>query len=523
MLSRLRIGTRLTLAFSIMLLLLAAAIGVGVQSLSTMKQVSNQLLRVDTAIALNASMVQRLALQGRRYEKDIFINIANTDKVRLYKQEWDAARKRLEQVLAAGKALAPTGELRSLYDKAGEALEDYAAGLATVYQRIMSGEITSTARANRIFEQYKPAVYRLADTANAIEEIATQRMAAASPRIAEQYQSALYALLGTAALALILAIALAVVITRSITIPLQHALDVTQRVAEGDLTQDTAAKGRDEASQLLTAMGGMSHKLSKLVTSLRRSSNTVHHGAQEIAKGSQELSNRTAEQASGLEETASSMEEMTAASKQNADATSEADELASAAAQHAENGGEDVQRTIALMQDIASNSGRMDGIIETIDGIAFQTNLLALNASVEAARAGEHGRGFAVVASEVRALAGRCANSAGEIRTLLGDTHQKITAGAQQAEQSGKTIDETLTTIQKLPGLMRDITAATQEQISGIEQINTAISEIDSKTQQNAAMAEESTAAASSLEDQASAMEALIDTFKVGENAESAA
>lgn len=353
--------------------------------------------------------------------------------------------------------------------------------------------------------------------ADEISLVAAEGVKTANEAINAEYRLAIWQLCIFAGVALLMALALAIAITRSIVLPLRRAVEVAQRVAEGDLRHDILATGRDETAQLLTSMAEMSKALTTLVASLRDSSENVLNGANEIAQGGQELAARTEQQAAALQETASSMEEMTATVRQNSDSTKEADTLAHNASQQMQSSGEEVSRSVELMREVTAASLSMDKIVEAIDTIAFQTNILALNASVEAARAGDKGRGFAVVATEVRALASRSAASAGEIRTMLDDTRSKIKLCSDQAERGAATIGETEAVIQRLAMLMVEVSSATREQSSGIEQINTAITEMDSTTQQNSTLVQQSTNAAFSLEDQAGRLRELVAAFQIDE------
>lgn len=515
MLARIKIGARLGAAFGLLVALLIAMVIAGSAGLGSIQRTAQSLLDEEVALATNAQLIQRLALEERRYEKDTFINIGSPDKVSSYHDKWNAARQRLADALLAGQQLAPNAKLRANYTEADAALKDYAAGYESTYQAIMAGEIDATARANAAFGQFKDAIYRLESMAEAIEKAADERMGLASGRIAGQYRSALISLLGFAGVAIALAIVLAIVITRSIVHPVRRALNAARRVADGDLRETIQVTGRDEMSELLAAMATMSRSLSILVTALRQSSESVLTGADEVALGSQDLATRTEEQASAVQQTAASMEEMTATARQNTESTREASELASEASSSSRNGAEEVDRSIALMQVIATESHKMNGIIEAIDSIAFQTNILALNASVEAARAGERGRGFAVVAAEVRTLASRSADSASEIRNMLEGTRRKIEECAAQAQRGGKTINQTEALIQKLASYMQGVSTATAEQIAGIEQVNDAIAQIDTTTQQNSALVEESSTAAASLKEQAQRLKAMVSKFRV--------
>ncbi|SFH87949.1 methyl-accepting chemotaxis protein [Modicisalibacter xianhensis] len=520
MLSRFKIGTRLGAAFGIITLLLLGSLSAGWLGLSTVRNIAHHVLETDVSLALNASEVQRLALEERRYEKDSFINIDNAEKVRAYQEKWLNTREKLDQVLQAGQAMATTDDLRGLYTEAVDALEDYAAGYQAVMKDIAAGKIADTSQANQALGDHKAAIYRLEENANAIESLAMADIANSNAVIDVDYRYSLAGLLGFAALALVVSLTLAYVITKSIVRPLRRALQAAQQVANGDLRQKITVSGQDEISELLTAMDTMSRSLTRLVMSLRHAGESVSVGAKEMAQGSQDLSSRTEEQASALQETASSMEEMASTVRQNTESTMTADELSANASRSAQAGGQEVEQTAQLMREIADNSQKVNAIIGVIDSIAFQTNILALNASVEAARAGEQGRGFAVVANEVRSLASRSAASAKEIRTMIEATTLQITAGAKQAERSGKIMRETVEAIRQVSLLISEVATATREQNGGIEQINVAITQMDSVTQQNASLVEQASAAAESLEEQAQRLAGLIATFKVNEPTE---
>jgi len=304
-------------------------------------------------------------------------------------------------------------------------------------------------------------------------------------------------------------------LTRSITVPLAHAVGLAQQVAAGDLTARIDVASRDEVGQLLAALKTMNASLLKTVAEVRAGTETIVTASQQIATGNLDLSSRTEQQASSLEETASSMEELTSTVRQNADNAREANVLARNASQIAAHGGEVVSQVVSTMASINESSKKIGDIIAVIDGIAFQTNILALNAAVEAARAGEQGRGFAVVASEVRNLAQRSAGAAKEIRGLITDSVAKVDAGGRLVDQAGATMQEIVEGITRVTDIMSGIAAASAEQTVGIEQVNEAITQMDSVTQQNAALVEEAAAAAASLEDQAATLAQLVSIFKV--------
>ncbi|QSX98820.1 methyl-accepting chemotaxis protein [Janthinobacterium sp. PLB04] len=322
-------------------------------------------------------------------------------------------------------------------------------------------------------------------------------------------------LLTLAVLALGFGVVCAWLLTMGIVRPLRTAVDIARKVADGDLTAQIDASAKDETGQLLLALKDMNTSLLNIVSEVRTGTDSIATSSTQIAAGNQDLSSRTEEQAGSLEETASSMEELTSTVKQNADNARQANQLAASAAQVAVKGGEVVAQVVGTMESINASSNKIVDIISVIDGIAFQTNILALNAAVEAARAGEQGRGFAVVASEVRNLAQRSASAAKEIKTLIGASVEQVNAGSMLVAQAGSTMNDIVDSVQRVSDIITEITAASSEQSVGIDEINRAIGQMDAVTQQNAALVEESAAAAESMQHQAHNLAQVVSVFKL--------
>ena len=293
-----------------------------------------------------------------------------------------------------------------------------------------------------------------------------------------------------------------------------YAVAITQQIAAGDLSGAIHVKHGDQDS-LLFAIKAMRDSLAAIVSQVRSGTDTIATASRQITAGNLDLSARTEEQASSLEETASSMEELTSTVKQNSDNARQANQLVLSAAETAQKGGAVVAQVVDTMGSINESSRKIVDIIGVIDGIAFQTNILALNAAVEAARAGEQGRGFAVVAGEVRNLAQRSASAAREIKTLISDSVEKVGVGNALVEQAGVTMSEVVASVKQVTDIMGEITMASREQTSGIEQINLAVTEMDTVTQQNASLVEEAAAAAAALQDQATNLAHVVSVFKL--------
>ena len=320
----------------------------------------------------------------------------------------------------------------------------------------------------------------------------------------------------TVAILLVLALISASLIIRTITRNLDSAVQVAETVAQGDLRSHIEVTSKDELGRLMLALKGMNNNLLSIVGRIRESSESIATGATQISTGNNDLSQRTEEQASNLQQTAASMEELASTVRHNTDNAQQATTLAGNAAHTASQGGEAMEQVTQTMETISASSRKIADIIGVIDGIAFQTNILALNAAVEAARAGEQGRGFAVVAGEVRALAGLSAEAAKEIKLLIQQSVSQVNEGTTLVEATGKTIGDVVQQVQSVAALIQEISNASQEQSQGTGQVSDAIAQLDQVTQQNAALVEESAAAANSLSYQAAELNRLVATFKTG-------
>ena len=320
----------------------------------------------------------------------------------------------------------------------------------------------------------------------------------------------------TVAILLVLTLISASLIIRTITRNLDNAVQVAETVAQGDLRSHIEVTSKDELGRLMLALKGMNNNLLSIVGRIRESSESIATGATQISTGNNDLSQRTEEQASNLQQTAASMEELASTVRHNTDNAQQATTLARNAAHTASQGGEAMEQVTQTMETISASSRKIADIIGVIDGIAFQTNILALNAAVEAARAGEQGRGFAVVAGEVRALAGRSAEAAKEIKLLIQQSVSQVNEGTTLVEATGKTIGDVVQQVQSVAALIQEISNASQEQSQGTGQVSDAIAQLDQVTQQNAALVEESAAAANSLSYQAAELNRLVATFKTG-------
>ncbi|MCV2438657.1 methyl-accepting chemotaxis protein [Paucibacter sp. DJ2R-2] len=363
---------------------------------------------------------------------------------------------------------------------------------------------------------YLAATTRIIDTQFAFIEPAFEKIEKLLSTQVADAKSTVFAIAALVLMATTLGFWLMWTVARATSRAIGSALALAKAVAAGDLTSDVGQAGRDELGQLLGVLQLMNGSLVKLVTEIRLSAESVSTGSTEIAEGNSDLSQRTETQASSLQETAASMEELTATVRENSDSSQQATELAESASEAARSGQAVVAQVIETMHSISAASGRIAEITSIIDALAFQTNILALNAAVEAARAGEHGRGFAVVAAEVRTLAQRSATSAREIKELISSSSERVDAGTKLAAESGHAMHEIVGRIAKVSTLVSQIRDSSSEQAQGIAQVGEAVSHLDTVTQQNAALVEESAAAAESLRLQAEGLTDLVSTFRIG-------
>jgi methyl-accepting chemotaxis protein len=436
----------------------------------------------------------------------------------------DAERARFDQAAkaefeAVNKALAAYSPLAT--DKAEQALRDQFVVDWTAYKD-EHYKLTILAQVGKLdgvrswAEGPSKDVYKR--YSNALDKIVAfnaQGARAASQESQAMYQQSRWAVLAGVALVAALGFGIAMVVSQQIAAPLAGAVEVLQAVADGDLTHQVRTDRSDEVGDIQHALAGMQHKLSDLVQQVRHGADSVATASTQIAQGNADLSARTETQASSLQQTAASVEQMAGTVRTNAGNAQQANQLATAASDAATKGGRVVSEVVDTMNGIQASSRKIADIIGVIDGIAFQTNILALNAAVEAARAGEQGRGFAVVAGEVRTLAQRSANAAREIKTLIHDSVEKVNAGTQLVGAAGHAIDDVVLQVRKVTDLVGEIAHASAEQSQGIGQINQAVGQLDQTTQQNAALVEQSMAAAESLKIQAARLADSMSAFKV--------
>ena len=507
------IGPRLALAFGVILILLATSVAVGVWRIKVLASTTQTLGTVENEkMQLAVQWRQTIDLNWIRTKAAMLDGDAK--RIDMWQKEMDktselslSSRKRLLELIESeeGKAL-----LKDI-DTAREA---YRGPRSALLKRRAAGEDVQEA----LEKDLRPLADQFSGAIRKLEQRQQARYDAALVDAGKSSTQAATIMISGGVIAVALASFFAIILSRSIVQPIQQAAENARVIADGDLTRTIDSEGRDEATELTTALQQMQESLVRLVSRVRQGSESVATASSEIAQGNQDLSARTESQASALEETAASMEELGSTVKQNADNASQANQLAQSASTVAVKGGEVVAQVVDTMKGINDSSRKISDIISVIDGIAFQTNILALNAAVEAARAGEQGRGFAVVASEVRSLAGRSAEAAKEIKTLINDSVERVQQGSTLVDQAGTTMTEVVSSIRRVTSIMGEISAASSEQSAGVAQVGEAITQMDHATQQNAALVEEMAAAASSLKSQAQELVQTVSAFRLAQS-----
>jgi methyl-accepting chemotaxis protein len=510
--SNLKIGSRLGLGFAVVQALMLVLVGIGINSMGKIQA------KLDNIVESNVREIELLHEMTDAIH--VVRRVMGTLMVMKDAAALDVEYKKLEAARARYDA---TDELLRKRD-ADEAQAALRVKLSEVQAlaRPLNNQVVELARADKVeqaldllLKEAGPATQKwqdLLDEYVALQNKANQRDAAAAR---QSYGSARLFMFAVTGVALAIGALLAWLVTRSITTPINLAVQVAQTVAAGDLTSRIDASAKDETGHLLLALQDMNTSLQDIVGQVRSGTDTIATASSQISSGNLDLSARTEQQASSLEETASAVEQLTSTVKQNGDNARQANQMAASASSVALKGGSIVAQVVQTMGSINASSRKIVDIIGVIDGIAFQTNILALNAAVEAARAGEQGRGFAVVATEVRNLAQRSAGAAKEIKELIGDSVDKVEAGSRLVNEAGATMDEIVASVKRVTDIMGEIAAASHEQELGIDQIHQSITEMDGVTQQNAALVEQAAAAAASLHEQADTLANVVSVFKL--------
>ena len=508
----LSIGTRLGGGFALVLLLMALMTAFGVWRLQTVALATNDMTQQPLAVERMISDWYRYVYSAARRTSAI---VKSTDPslgqffaadTATSTRESAELQKRIEALLTSEEEKALWADIQkarvTYLSSRDQAVKAKAAGQAEEAERLLTQVYLPAT------DKYVALIQRLLDMQRASIDATAQGINATY--VQSRLWLIVLGVLGVAAGTLC-----AWWLTRGITRPLAQAVQVARAVAANDLTSRVQVDSRDETGQLLQALQEMNASLSQVVARVRSGTDGIATASSQLDAGNQDLSSRTEEQASSLQETAASMEQLTSTVRQNADKARQANQLASAAAQTATQGGQVVAGVVQTMGAINASSHKIADIIGVIDSIAFQTNILALNAAVEAARAGEQGRGFAVVASEVRSLAQRSATAAKEIGGLISDSVRQVDEGTQLVHAAGGTMGEIVQSVQQVATIIGEISTAAREQTTGLSQVSEAVSQLDQMTQQNAALVEESSAAAQGLRVQAQQLAGLVEAFRL--------
>ncbi len=527
--SDLRIGVKLAAGFLAVVLLTAL---LGAISLVQMSRIHANAEEIATNLLPSVTQTGelRVLLNRMRRAEAGMVTARSAAEVKAFAEQVAGRHKDLSRVEAVYESLIDMPKEREVFNAyktrkaAYVALKDKLADIAkgVDFSTAETMELTADALSMLYAGESESAFVTTAETLGELQKINSDAALQANEDAKTVFNVARAWVLGTLGLCVALAAVLGVAITRAVTRPAHHAVLAARAIADGDLATEVPSGGKDEMGQLLSALGDMRANLARVVSGVRSNAEGVASASSQIASGNNDLSARTEQQASALEETAASMEELGSTVRQNADNARQANQLAVSASTVAVQGGDVVAEVVETMKGINASSNKIADIISVIDGIAFQTNILALNAAVEAARAGEQGRGFAVVAGEVRNLAGRSAEAAKEIKSLITASVERVEQGTALVDKAGATMTEVVASIRRVTDIMGEISAASSEQSAGVGQVGEAVTQMDQATQQNAALVEEMAAAASALNAQAGELVNAVAVFKLDAHATSA-
>ncbi|HEX6098254.1 MAG TPA: methyl-accepting chemotaxis protein [Thermoanaerobaculia bacterium] len=547
MLTNWKIGRRLTLAFSIALILLGVVAAAGFWGLSQMSATVDAIINRDAKLMQHASDLEARTLTMRRYEKDVFLNVADAERVSEYTAKWKAAHTAASANLAKLQELSAAGDAAAIGSMRKD-LATYTAGFEEVLGRIAAGRIRTSAAANDAIATYKDDIRRLDTLSAELAATNVERMNAKGATVLTVEARTRVTMWAVCIAGIIIVFLLTVLITRSITAPILEVVELANKLAEGQNDFDVPSRGNDETGMLLAAMkkmvesngqmiaaasgiaagdlhvrvtprsdrdalgralSNMIDKLTEIISEVRSGATALSVASTQVSSSAQALSQGTSQQASSVEETTSSLQQMSASIDQNAESSGQMESMAVKGTGDADESAQAVRQSVEAMTRIAQK-------ISIIEEIAYQTNLLALNAAIEAARAGEHGRGFAVVAAEVRKLAERSQAAAKDIGGLA-------SSSVDVAQRSGRLLTELVPTIRRTADLVREVAAASNEQSAGVAQINKAMTLVDQVTQRNASASEELASTAEEMAAQAEALQQTIAFFRTADAAASPA